>query len=69
MPQDNVYFKCTSTLPDLKGPLSKEVPTIFIIDAIAVLLHTWYKVQKSKSLHKYSGRDFHSIANIWISQQ
>jgi len=36
MPQDYVYYKCTSTLPDLKGSLSKEVPTIFIIDAIVI---------------------------------
>jgi len=36
MPQDNVYFKCTSTLPDFKGPLSEEVPIISIIDAIVI---------------------------------
>jgi len=36
MPQDNVYFKRTSTLPDLKGPLSKEVLTVSIIDALVI---------------------------------
>lgn len=33
MHKDNVYFKCTTTQPDPKGPLSKEVPTISIIEA------------------------------------
>jgi len=37
-PQDNVYFKCTLTLPDPKGPLAEEVLTVSIINAILISL-------------------------------
>jgi len=43
MPQYNVYFKCTSTLPDPKGPLFKEVPTISIMDAIVIKYVVYFK--------------------------